>query len=99
MNDTKHNAQPEEEDEILPLYDFAGGIRGKHAQAYQQGHRVLIHKRNGTTEVQEFTLPEGAVVLDPDVRRYFPDAESVNHALRGLISLIPQPPMQQGTST
>lgn len=69
MNDTKHNAQFEEDDKILPLYDFADGIRGKHAQAYQQGHRVLIYKRNGAIEQQEFTLPEGAVVLGPDVRR------------------------------
>ena len=90
MNATKHKVQPEEVDKILPLYDFADGIRGKHAQAYQQGYRVLIHKRNGTTELQEVTLPEGTVMLDPDVLRYFPDAVSVNRALRGLIGLIPE---------
>jgi len=77
-------------DEMQPVYDFSGGVRGKHAQAYQRGHRVIIHKPDGTTEIQEFTLPEGTVVLDPDVRAYFPDAESVNRALRGLIDLIPE---------
>lgn len=98
INDTNHNIQLEEEDEVLPLYDFANGLRGKHAQAYQRGHRVLIHKRDGTTEVQEFTLPEGAVVLDPDLRRYFPDAESVNRTLWDLIRLITQPHLPQETS-
>jgi hypothetical protein len=29
------------------------------------------------------------VMLDPDVRAYFPDTEAVNTALRGLIALIP----------
>jgi hypothetical protein len=93
MNDMKAKAQPDEDEEMQPLYDFSGGMRGKHAQAYQLGHRVVIHKRDGSTEVQEFVLPEGAIILDPDVRLYFPDAESVNRALRGLIRLIPQQQM------
>ena len=38
---------------------------------------------------QPFSLDEGAVMLDPDVREYFPDAESVNKALQGLIALTP----------
>jgi hypothetical protein len=29
-------------------------------------------------------------MLDPDVREYFPDAETVNKALRTLISLFPK---------
>jgi hypothetical protein len=33
---------------------------------------------------------EGAVVLAPDVREYFPDSESVNTVLRSLIKLIPR---------
>ena len=94
MNDIK--GKPPIEDEIEPVYDFSGGVRGKHAQAYQQGHRVLIHKSDGTTEMQAFNLPEGAILLDPDIRLYFPDAESVNRALRGLIRLIPeQPPVHE----
>ncbi|HGJ66142.1 TPA: hypothetical protein ENS27_12290 [bacterium] len=32
---------------------------------------------------------DGAVMLEPDVKEYFPDSESVNNALRSLISLIP----------
>lgn len=78
-----------EADEMLPEYDFRGGVRGKHAQAYRQGHTVKIHQLDGTTTVQHFTLAEGAVMLEPDVQEYFPDSQSVNHALRTLIELIP----------
>ena len=35
-------------------------------------------------------MPEGAIMLDPDVREFFSDAEAVNHALRTLIHLIPR---------
>ena len=93
MDDMKVKPQSEVDEEVQPLYDFSGGVRGKHAQAYQLGHQVVIHKRDGSTEVQEFVLPEGVIILDPDVRVYFPDAESVNRALRGLIRLIPQQQM------
>jgi hypothetical protein len=76
-------------DDLLPEYDFSAGTRGKHYREYQRGHTVKIHKTDGTTIVQQFTLEDGAVVLAPDVREYFPDAESVNRALRALIGLIP----------
>jgi len=83
--------QRETEAEILPEYDFSGkiGIRGKYHHAYQQGHTVRIHQEDGSVTTQYFTLEEGAVLLAPDVREYFPDSESVNQALRGLIGLIP----------
>jgi hypothetical protein len=85
--------QPQaDSDDMLPEYDFRGGVRGKHAQAYRQGHTVKIHRIDGTTSVQHFTLAEGAVMLEPDVQEYFPDSEAVNRALRGLITLIPSKP-------
>lgn len=77
-------------EEMRAEYDFSGGVRGKHAAAYQEGHTVTIHKKDGTTIVQNFTLEEGTVLLEPDVREYFPDAESVNNALRTLISIAPK---------
>jgi hypothetical protein len=80
---------PNDTDEMLPEYDFSGGVRGKHYRAYQRGYKTIIHKTDGTTEERDYALPEGAVILDPDVRAYFPDAETVNIALRGLIKLIP----------
>lgn len=85
---SKRKAKPV--DEMLPEYDFSGGARGKHSRQYQSGHSVKINKTDGTTLVQNYKLEEGAVVLAPDVREYFLDAESVNQALRTLIKLIPQ---------
>jgi hypothetical protein len=71
-------------------YDFSHGTRGKHARDYIGGHTVKIYKSDGGTVVQHYKLEEGAVVLAPDVREYFCDADSVNRALRTLIELIPQ---------
>ena len=82
-----------ENDDMRPEYDFtsmAGGVQGKYYKAYRAGHTVKIHKADGTTTVQYFTLEEGAVMLEPDVQEYFPDSEAVNQALRSLITLIPQ---------
>lgn len=79
-----------QEEEMLPEYDFRGGVRGKHYQAYRQGHTVMIRKNDGTTVVQSFKLEDGAVVLEPDVQAYFPDSQAVNKALRCLIPLLPK---------
>ena len=78
-------------DDMLPEYDFTGkqGIRGKYYRAYRQGHTVRIRKADGSMLVQYFTLEDGAVMLEPDVRQYFPNSDSVNKALRSLISLVP----------
>ncbi len=82
----------EETDDMCPEYDFSGrrGERGRYYQAYRQGHSVKIHKDDGTVETHYFTLEDGAVTLEPDVFAYFPDSETVNRALRGLIALIPK---------
>ena len=85
-NDTIEN----EQDDMLPEYDFRGGVRGKHYRAYRQGHTVTIHQEDGSTIVQHLAPEDGSVLLEPDVREYFPDSESVNKALRALISLIPK---------
>jgi hypothetical protein len=79
-----------EKDVMLPEYSFKSGVRGKHANAYCKGHKVEVHKEDGTTLVKRYTLEDGAVMLAPDVRKYFPDSESVNKALRGLIEIAPK---------
>jgi ABC-type Mn2+/Zn2+ transport system ATPase subunit len=56
-----------DDSEMLPEYDFSGGVRGKFAEAYAQGTNVVL--------------------LDEDVAKVFPDAASVNQALRLLIRL------------
>ena len=78
-------------DDLLPEYDFTGkqGVRGKYYRNYQQGHTVRVYQEDGSVTVQYFTLEEGAVMLEPEIKKYFPDSESVNKALRSLIELIP----------
>lgn len=76
--------------EVRAEYDFGNGVRGKHHKAYREGHKVKVRKEDGTVVIQHFKLEEGAVMLEPDVREYFPDSESVNKALRSLIELAPK---------
>jgi hypothetical protein len=82
--------QDSENNDMLPEYNFRDGVRGKHYKAYREGHMVKMHKSDGTTIVQHFTLEDGAVMLEPDVQEYFPDSEAVNKALRSLIMLVPE---------
>jgi hypothetical protein len=95
----KHMSNPEndEVDDILPEYDFTGkkGVRGKYYQAYGQGHTVKIHQEDGAVSIQYFTLEDGAVMLEPDVRAYFPTSASVNKALRALIEIMPEKPVNR----
>ena len=79
-------------DDMLPEYDFKGkkGVRGKYAKALKQGYSIRVTNEDGTVTVKQFVLRENAIVLDPDVKVYFPDSESVNQALRSLIKLIPE---------
>jgi hypothetical protein len=74
-------------DDMKNEYDFSGGVRGKHVGAYRAGHVVRVLKSDGSVEEHHFSLEDGAVLLDPDLRLRFPDSESVNRALR---SLAPQ---------
>ena len=92
MKKVKTSRSPMAKDDVLPEYDFRGkrGIRGKYYRAYRQGHTVRIYEANGTVRVQHFTLAEGAVMLEPDVRAYFPTSEAVNQTLRSLIALVPE---------
>lgn len=87
----KRKSARSEKEEMLPEYDFSkmqGGVRGKYSKAYRSGHSVEIHKTDGTSVIQHFKLEDGAVVLAPDVREYFPDADAVNAALRCLIPIV-----------
>ncbi len=92
MKNARTEPEDTNEEEMLPEYDFTAGTRGKHSQAYRAGHTVTVHRADGSSTVQHFKLEEGAVMLDPEVRQYFPDSETVNNALRMLISLIPKEP-------
>ena len=82
----KRSKKNNEINEMREEYDFSGGVRGKHLEAYRKGHTIKIGKRDGSVEVHYFAQEDGAVMLDPDVKKHFPDSESVNKALRSLIT-------------
>lgn len=67
-------------------YDFSNARRGGHYREYREGHNVRVLEDDGSAEVRHFTLAEGAVMLDPDVKAAFPDSEAVNRALRSLVN-------------
>jgi hypothetical protein len=80
-------------EEMRPEYDFSQlkqvGERGRHAKAMRQGYTTVLRHKDGTKEVTHYRPLPGTVHLAPEVQAYFPDAEAVNTALRGLIALIP----------
>ena len=78
------------DDDMRAEYDFTGGVRGKHYRALQAGYAITVHKADGTKVVREVKPKEGAVIIEPDIRTYFPDSKAVNKALRCLIPLLPQ---------
>ena len=76
-------------DDIKPV-DFTGGIRGKHHAACKKGYTINVRHEDGTTVIHKFVPEKGAIVLDEDIKKYFPDSKAANAALRGLINLLPQ---------
>ncbi len=79
--------------DMLPEYDLKnmkGAVRGKYYKPNRTGYTVKINNEDGTVVYKYFTVREGAVMLAPDVRQYFPDSRAVNTALRCLIPLVAQ---------
>jgi hypothetical protein len=60
----------------IPPFDFENSKPNKYAKHYREGAVTIIHSKKST------------IKLDPDVAKYFQDSESVNIALRSLISSI-----------
>lgn len=75
--------------EMRPEYDFRDAVRGRAYRPLHEGYEIRVHKEDGTTVIQQFKLEAGTVMLEPDVRAYFPDSDAVNKALRTLITLFP----------
>lgn len=96
-NDSSEYLDWKNAEQVLPEYNLDGkkGIRGKYAKAMQKGYSVRVLHEDGTVTIQHFIPKESAVLLDPDVKIYFPDSESVNQALRSLINLIPEKKMRR----
>ncbi len=75
-------------DDMLSEYDFTGkkGVRGKYSKAYRSGHSVKVYAEGKLVSDEYFAA------IEPDVRTYFPNSESINKTLKKLISLIPKKP-------
>jgi hypothetical protein len=86
------NSNPKKGDEIRPEYDFSKAERGRHYKPLHKGYTVQVHQADGTSIVNHYTLTEGTILLEPDVRAMFPDSDSVNDALRSLINLMEHMP-------
>ena len=88
----KKKTNKSQSDDMLPEYNLEGkkGVRGRYAKAMQKGYSVHVLNEDGTVTVRDFVPKESTVMLDPDVKAYFPDLESVNRALRSLINHIPE---------
>lgn len=89
----KKSKEVEEDPDMLPEYDFSKGVRGKYAKnagALEDGFTVNINKEDNTVETRHYIMHKNAVILDPDVKAYFPDSKAVNDTLRTLIGLIPK---------
>ncbi len=84
---------------MCPEYDFTGAVRRRHYRPMSEGYTVEIKKSDGTTVVEHYTLAEGTVLLQPHVREYFPDSESVNAALRSLVALMAELPIKRKRAT
>jgi hypothetical protein len=92
MKSKKHTIA--DEDSLRPEYDLSTlkqvGERGRHARARREGYTTVVKHADGSKTIIHHQVHPGAVVLDADVREYFPDSEAVNTALRGLIALLPK---------
>ena len=85
--------QYELKDSLREKYDLIqlkNPVRGKYYQQYREGYSVTIHYEDGTKTVEHFPPQNDVIVLEPDVKKYFSNSESVNATLRSLIKSIPQ---------
>jgi hypothetical protein len=81
--------------EMRAEYDFGKAERGKFYRPLDKGYTVRVKQSDGTETVKHYTLAEGAILLEPDVREFFPNSQAVNEALRSLIHLMKQMPRRK----
>lgn len=87
------------DDDMRPEYDFTDGARGKHYKVLrEEGYIIRIHNDDGTV-TERRVAGDRMVILDPDVYEYFSDSQTVNLALRTLISLVPEKRKVTATTT
>jgi len=86
----KKDIESDSDGEMRAEYDFSGAERGSaYRPALKEGYTIREQHADGTTTVT-LVPPENTIILAPDVQAYFPDSESVNRALRTIITLFPK---------
>lgn len=86
----KKDIESDADGEMRTEYDFSGAERGSaYRSALKEGYAIREEHADGTVTVT-LVPPENAILLEPDVQAYFPDSESVNRALRTIITLFPK---------
>ena len=70
-----------DEYEMLPEYNFRGGVRGKHHKTLQEGYTIEIHSLD-KNKVQQIKPGESAIILESDVREYFPTSVVVSNMVQ-----------------
>jgi hypothetical protein len=87
---SKANGTPSQidEEDLLPEYDFSKGVRGKHHQAYRQGHSVTISHQDVTATTQEFPASRTIANLTTENHPNNPGGEGqVRSRLNGKIDI------------
>lgn len=78
-----------DDNEMLEEVDFSDSPRGTPFPSTPEGRRVYVTKEDGTVEVHHYHPLEGrAKELDPILLLRFPDAKSVNDALRAYLASV-----------
>lgn len=69
MKTARAEEDPQLEPDLLPEYDFSGGVRGKYAEAMRRGYSVVVHHEDGTTETTFFPGEEGVELASASASR------------------------------
>jgi hypothetical protein len=77
-------------DELLSQFDLTSAVKGKYAKKYREGVSVAIYSPNKKTVEAGKKEGETFVMIEPDIASVFPNADSVNIALRHLIAALPK---------
>ena len=75
------------ESEAIPLGETLD-LRAQAERLLDNRYRIYLRHEDGSVSVRRYKLEDGAVLLAPDLRAYFPDSEATNRALRGLVEII-----------
>ena len=68
----------------------AASTSRKHSESFRPARKAKTVPAASAARPARKSSKPPAIVLDPDVRLYFPDSDAVNRALRQLIRLIPR---------